>query len=98
MVSTPIVVRSNYVFLGNDDFLAIILDIVKPLSQAAFVADLKSVLKAITLPNCYIMTSNWTWIYKQILLLISKFKDVLDVLNSHKVQDVSYLPSMKRQQ
>jgi hypothetical protein len=98
MVSNSIVIRSNYVFLGNDDFLAIILDIVKPLSQAAFVADLKSVVKAITLPNGYVMTSNWTWIYKQILLLISKFKDVLDVLNSHQAQDISYLPSMKSQQ
>ena len=65
---------------------------VKPLSQAAFIADLKSVVRAITLPNGYVMTSNWSWIYKQILLIIHKIKDVLDVLNSNQPHDVSYVP------
>ncbi len=97
MVSNPVVVRSNYVFLGNDELLAIILDIVRPRSQAAFITDLKSVVKPITLPNGYVMTSNWSWIYKQILLIIYKFKDALEVLNIDQPHEPSYSPSMKSQ-
>jgi hypothetical protein len=55
---------------------------IKPQSTTQYITDLRSLVKPVQLPNGNIITNDWSWCYKQILLLSQRFKDALDMLNS----------------
>jgi hypothetical protein len=82
LLNRTIIIDSNYILLDNSELVVIILNMIKPQSSTQYITDLRSLVKPVQLPNGYIITNDWSWCYKQILLLAQHFKDALDILNS----------------
>ena len=92
LLNRTIIIDSNYIMLDNSELIGIILDMIKPQSSTQYITDLRSLVKPVQLPNGYIITSDWSWCYKQILLLAQRFKDALEMLNS---TDHTFQPTLK---
>jgi hypothetical protein len=92
LLNRTIVIDSNYILLDNSEVTDIILDMIKPQSSTQYITDLRSLVKPVQLPNGYIITNDWSWCYKQILLLAQRFKDALEMLNS---TEHTYEPALK---
>jgi hypothetical protein len=92
LLNRTIVIDSHYILLDNSELVDIILDMIKPQSLTQYITDLRTLVKPVQLPNGYIITNDWSWCYKQILLLAQRFKDALDMLNS---TTHTYEPTLK---
>ncbi len=82
LLNRTIIIDSNYIMLDNSELIGIILDMIKPQSSTQYIIDLRSLVKPVQLPNGYIITNDWSWCYRQIILLAQRFKDALEMLNS----------------
>jgi hypothetical protein len=83
LINRTIVIDSNYILLDNTELTEIILDMIQPQSTTQYITDLRSLVKPVQLPNGYIITNDWSWCYKQIILLVKTLKLCADSNRDH---------------